>query len=275
MLRSMKDMEHYEIGASDGRIGHVKDLYFDDHQWVVRYLVVDASTWLSSHKVLISPIAIREAAWRAGMLTVSITREQVRNAPDIDTEKPVSRQHEVQYAGYYGYPYYWGGMGLWGSGNYPGLMATDWGFGDEELQGAETREGRISTRGLTDLRGDPHLRSCRAVTGYHVHATDGDVGHVLEVLFDDETWAVRYLVVETGNWWVGHRVLIAPQWVKNVEWIDGSVFVDLTRAAVKGSPPFLSTAELNREQEQGLYEHYDRAGYWLGVTSRESASSVD
>ncbi|WP_213959912.1 MULTISPECIES: hypothetical protein [unclassified Variovorax] len=107
----------------------------------MRYLVVDASSWLSSHKVLISPISIHGTDWRAGLLNVSITREQVKNAPDIDSEKPVSHQYEVHYAAYYGYPNYWGGLGIWGGGSYPGMLSTNWGFGDnDESRRAMTRD---------------------------------------------------------------------------------------------------------------------------------------
>ena len=121
MLRSMKNLEDYAIRATDGIIGHVKDFYFDDEAWVIRYLVVDTGTWLSSRKVLISPISIGHPDWTDRVLPVSITKEQVKNSPDIDTQKPVSRQHEIQYLGYYGYPYYWGGAGLWGEGIDPSM----------------------------------------------------------------------------------------------------------------------------------------------------------
>ena len=108
----------------------MKDFYFDDLAWVVRYLVVETGSWLSSRKVLISPIAIGHPDWAERVLPVSITKEQVKNSPDIDTDKPVSRQHEMQYLGYYGYPSYWGGAGLWGSGAYPGAMLTGVGYAD-------------------------------------------------------------------------------------------------------------------------------------------------
>ncbi len=122
MLRSMKDLENYTIRATDGTIGHVKDFYFDDEAWVIRYLVVDTGSWLSSRKVLISPIAIGHPDWTEKVLPVSITKEQVKNSPNIDTDKPVSRQHEIRYLGYCGYPFYWGGVGLWGATMYPNMM---------------------------------------------------------------------------------------------------------------------------------------------------------
>ena len=85
MLRTIKELHEYAIGAVDGVIGHVKDLYLDDKDWVVRYLVVDTGGWLSDKKVLISPMAIGKPNWAQEVLPVSITKEQVRNSPDVDT----------------------------------------------------------------------------------------------------------------------------------------------------------------------------------------------
>ncbi len=122
MLRSTKDLQGYAIHATDGTIGHLKDFYFDDEMWIVRYLVVDTGKCLEGRKVLISPIAIGQPNWEENVLPVTLTKEQVKNSPDIDTDKPVSRQHEIHYFGYYGYPFYWGGTGLWGTEIYPNMM---------------------------------------------------------------------------------------------------------------------------------------------------------
>lgn len=111
---------------------------------------------------------------------------------------------------------------------------------------------------------DPHLRSCQAVVGYTIQASDGEIGHVADLLVDEDSWAVRYMVVETGHWWSGHKVLVAPQWISGVHWADSSVTVDLTQASVKDAPVFESAAELNREKESGLYAHHGRGGYWAG-----------
>ena len=140
MLRSIKDIEGYAIGAADGVIGHVKDLYFDDEAWTVRYFVVDAGGWLSNRKVLVSPLAVGKPGTTEKVLPVSLTREQVKNSPDIDTDKPVSRQHEIEYLGYYGYPLYWGGGEFWGEGIYPGSMLP--GRGYDRAQSSATRAER-------------------------------------------------------------------------------------------------------------------------------------
>src|SRR5664279_4592393 len=192
MFRSIKDLEGYVVGATDGPIGHVKDFYFDDQAWVVRYLVVDAGVWLSSRKVLVSPIAIGRPDWTERLLHVSITKEQVKNSPDIDTERPVSRQHEIQYSAYYGYPYYWGGAGFWGGGMYPNLMMPGYGgYGSPHGIRSEAQNAYARAEAARNEREDSQLRSCRAVMKYHVHASDGDLGHVEGMLVDDETWAIR------------------------------------------------------------------------------------
>lgn len=263
MLRSMNDLEDCAIRATDGSIGEVQDLYFDDKAWVIRYLVVDTGTWLSSRKVLISPIAIGHPNWTEKVLPVSITKEQVKNSPDIDTEKPVSRQHETTYLGYYGYPYYWGGAGLWGGGMYPGMLMTGYaGVGAPPVVRPEVEEANARAEAARHRDDDPHLRSGNAVKGYHIRASDGDIGHVEGVLVDEKTWAIRYMIVDTSNWWLGHQVLIAPQWIQDVSWPDARVSVNLTRQAVKDAPAYDPAVTLDRKQESGIYKHYGRPGYW-------------
>jgi sporulation protein YlmC with PRC-barrel domain len=263
MLRSVNDLRGYAIRATDGVIGKVEDLYFDDDDWAIRYLIVDTGTWLRDRKVLISPIAIGHPDWMGQLLPVSLTKAQVERSPDIDTRKPVSRQHETAYFGYYGYPYYWGGAGLWGMGAYPGSLTTE-GRIEAEMKARRTPPPQTSD--------DCHLRSCRAVVGHHIHATDGDIGHVEDLLVDDHTWAIRYLIVNTSNWWGGHHVLVAPQWIEDVSWSDANVSVGLTRQAVKNAPRDDPAAQLDRQQEQGIYEHYGRPGYWTTKAIRDGAA---
>lgn len=263
MLHSAKELEGFAVGATDGDIGHVKDFYLDDHAWVIRYLVVDTGGWLSSRKVLVSPIAVGAPNRERRLLPASISREQVRKSPDIDTDKPVSRQHEMTYSDYYNYPYYWGGAGYWGGGMYPNLIAP--GYGGLGVSNPISGEGQREMSRRESARHeqeDPHLRSCNAVVGYHIHASDGDIGHVAGMLIDEQTWAVRYLIVDTSNWWLGHQVLVAPQWIESVNWSDETVTVSVTRQAVKDAPVYDPQAQLSREDEDRLHEHHGRTGYW-------------
>jgi len=271
MLRNLNDLENYKISATDGEIGQVKDFYFQDDAWVVRYFVVDTGTWLTSRKVLVSPISVRHPDWLAHTLPVSITRQQVRNSPDIDTDKPVSRQNEQDYLGYYGYPYYWDGAGIWGSGLDPSAMAPGFaGYGVGRVERERELEAYLRDERARHRNDDPHLRSCKAVTGYHIHATDGDIGHVSGFLVDDTTWAIRYLVIDTSNWWVGHKVLVAPAWIQGVHWSDQTVSVDLSRASIQAAPPYDAAGDWGRDQELRLYRHHGRSGYWAGCSLREA-----
>lgn len=261
MLRNLKDLADYTISATDGAIGHVKDFYFEDDIWVVRYLVVDTGTWLSSRKVLITPIAVHHSDWEARTLGVSITKEQVRDSPDFDSDKPVSRQNEAQYLSYYGYPTYWGSGGLWGAGLYPYAMVPGFpGYGIDQVEREQELEAYLRDERARHRNDNPNLRSCNAVTGYNIHATDGDIGHVSGFLVDDQTWAIRYLVIDTSNWWGGHKVLIAPPWIKGVEWSDQTVTVELSRESLKNAPPYDPAADWSHEQEVALGRHYGRGG---------------
>lgn len=263
MLRNMKELKDYNVGAIDGDIGQIQDFYFDDATWVVRYLIVDTGSWLSSRKVLISPILLDQGNIPEKTLQFNITKEQVKGSPDIDTDKPVSRQHEETYLSYYGYPLYWGGMGLWGDGISPAMVMRGFpGFVSSSEGDAERHRVMTEARAAEHRDDDPHLRSCKAVVGYQVHANDGEIGHVEGMLIDDETWSLRYLIVNTSNWWLGHSVLVAPQWIKHMSWADGTVTVDLSQGAIKKAPPYESLKTLLRQQEIDTYQHHGRSGYW-------------
>ena len=267
MLRHSDDLRKLAISATDGVIGDVKDLYFDDETWVIRYLVVETGSWLSSRKVLVTPIAAGPPDWDARELPVSLTRAQVKDSPDIDTDMPVTRQHEAAYLDYYSFPYYWMGADLWMGGDRPDMLlpgragdsACPAGVDDavRARVGADTRAGDQ----------DPHLRSCAAVEGYGIGAIDGDIGHVQGLLVDEDSWAIRYLVVGTGNVWLGHDVLVAPQWIRQVSWTERTVQVDLTREALKQAPAYDPDVPLSRALEIAVYEHYGRPGYWQGAGS--------
>ena len=262
MLRHLKDLQGYALRATDGDIGIVKDFYFDDERWVVRYLVVETGTWLASRKVLVSPVSLGTPNHEQRVLPVSITREQVKNSPDIDTEKPVSRQHEKDYLGYYGYPAYWDSVGTWGAGSLPGLLAPEIGVTPSGIGVLEAERAVAAERATRHRDEDPHLRSCKTVTGYHIKAQDGEIGHVQGWIVDEESWAIRYLVVDTSNWWMGHKVLIAPQWIQEVSWADKLVVANMTRNAIQNAPAWDAALPPDRAQEADIYKHYDRTGYW-------------
>ncbi|WEN16509.1 PRC-barrel domain-containing protein [Rhodanobacter sp. AS-Z3] len=258
MLRSSKDLEHYAIHATDGLIGHVRDFYFDDKAWVVRFLVVDTGSWLHGREVLISPISLGHCDYVKQLLPVSLTKAQVKGSPDIDTHQPISRQHEMGYLSYYGYPYYWGGHGLWGAGSFPSLMLTS--VDDPDGRGVLPHASPMHEAGSAP-GDDPHLRSINAMNNYCIEATDGEIGHVRGFLVEEGTWAIRYLVVETSHWWLGHQVLIVPEWIRAVSWLDRSVNVVVTRHQISTAPAYDAALLLERKDEEALFKHYGSPGY--------------
>ena len=255
MLRSMKALDGCTIGATDGDIGTVTDCYFDDLSYTVRYVVVDTGGWLAAQKVLLSPIAFRVMDWKHKRLTAALTKAQVEKSPYLDTERPVSRQHETAYSGYYGYDPYWAGPYLWGASPYPYL-----GSGPALTAADLARERRWTWEAAK--RDNPHLRSSLAVTGYHIQATDGDIGHVEDYLVDDASWAIRYMIVDTTNWWPGKKVLVAPAWIGRVDWDQSKVHVTVTRAQIQTSPEYNPARAVERAYETQLHDHYGQPRYW-------------
>ncbi|ACK46144.1 conserved hypothetical protein [Shewanella baltica OS223] len=258
MLHTLDDLKNLAIHASDGDIGQTKDFYFDDKHWVIRYLVVETGSWLFSKKILLSPISIKELDQEDKTLSVSISREQVKNSPDIDTEKPVSRQYEVDYMGYYGYPDYWGSTGIWGSEPSPNMMASGYYSVAPTPDNLDNPDKFADVDAALSRDNDHHLRSSHAVTGYHLDAIDCELGHLQGMLIDIDTWAIRYLIINTSNWWSGHLVLIAPKWIKEVSWPTSKIYVDMTQQQVKDAPTFDPSEPFNLEHEQSLQSHYGR-----------------
>jgi hypothetical protein len=258
-----KHLRDFTIHATDGELGTVNDLYFDDVTWAIRYLIVDTGTWLSGRRVLISPMSVVHTDWQAKRLDVALTAKRVEHSPDIDTHKPVSRQHEAEYLGYYGYPYYWGGPYLWGPAFYPAGLAGTVNDPPEEIAERVRKESA-----------DSHLRSTEAVTGYRISAADGEIGHVDGFVVDDEAWAIRYVEVATRNWWPGKKVLVSPAWMERVSWIDSTVYTGLSREAIKDGPEYIESRPITREYENRLYLHYGRPPYWLYKDEHQPAHSL-
>jgi hypothetical protein len=223
----MKDLRGDDIVARDGRIGSVDDAYFDDERWALRYLVVDTGSWLPGRLVLISPASV--SGVRSNQVRVDLTRRQVEKAPGAETEQPVSRLYEEAHASYYGYPYYWAGPYLWGAGAMP--------LSQPLVDARSTPEGRERMEQAEQEARESRLRSSSEIIGYRIEAADGELGHVEDFLFDDESWAIHDLIVDTRKWLPGGKVLVAPGEVEDIDWAGKRVKVRLTRERLRQSPP--------------------------------------
>jgi len=243
MLRSIKEIKGYKISATDGNIGRVHDFFFDDEIWAVRYFVVDLGTWIPGRKVLIIPSVFGEAEWKTLSIPVKLTKDQIRQSPDMSTDIPVSRQEEIKLHEHYTWVPYW-------TAPPPGVAPPV-----ELLQDEKADEKELQ-------HSDPHLRSVHEVSGYHIQASDGGIGHVEEFIVDDTDWFIRYLVIDTRNWLPGRKVLVSPGWIDSISWRESKVFVNLPKEMIKKSPEYDPSAPVNREYEERLYDFYGRPKYW-------------
>lgn len=254
MLIKATTLSGYKLESLDGEIASVVEFYFDDRYWTIRYLAADTGDWFAGKQVLISPHALASVNTEKETITVNLTKKQIQKSPSWDSDKPVSRQFEQDYYSYYGWPMYWSGRSMWG-----------------DTPHIERDPGRLKQHAKANKAWDPHLLSTSDVIDHHIQATDGEIGHVADYLLDDETWAIRYLVIDTQNWWPGNMVLVAPQWIDKVSWSESKVYVSLSRKTVELSPEYTSESMLTRDYEESLHLHYNRKGYWQGLPAVESS----
>lgn len=246
MLRLLEPLLGYEIEATDGEIGRVHDILFDDRSWKVRYLVVDTGKWLSGRRVLISTEVVKTPNWSSERVPVELTKKQIEESPDVDTKVP-----NVAYPleGLVGLHAYYGWAPWWGAEWVPSpIPPAGPGLGETSDQAAK--------------RGDPHLRGVREVVDYRIAAKDGDIGHVEDFIAELDDWVIRYLVIDTRNWIPGRKVLSAPNWVEDISWADRHVRMGMTKKQIEDSPKFDPSKPINREYELRLYDYYGRPVYW-------------
>jgi len=251
MKRTIKNLMGFTMGALDGEIGKVTDFYFDDVTWTIRYLVVETGNWLLNRKVLISPEALLQCDWENKTLPVKLTKEQIENSPDIDTNQPVSRQHEMELYAYYPWTTYWGGGGWAGGMGTSGMMMP--------MSSVPMDEAVKDSIKTSDAEaGDPHLRSAENVDGYKINALDDIIGDVEDFIVDDINWKINYLIVDTGNWFPGKKVIISPNWVKNIKWETSEVTVNASVEQIKNSPEYDASKYLSTDYETNLQNYYGR-----------------
>ena len=249
-------LKGFAIEARDGKIGTVSDFLFDDRSWKIRWMVVDTGGWLTGRKILVHPSAIGQLDYDGGTIAVRLTQQQVKDSPDVLSDESVSQQMEAQLHGYYGWDPMWGGdnyFGGYSSGMGGAFDPAPYRVGSAQL------EAERGGSGLDD--GDPHLRSVTAVVGYHIQATDGPIGHVENLLVDDATWGIRYLVIDTKNWWLGKHVLISPYAVTGISWSERDVMLNVTRDKIKASPTWEPTGAIDQAYQQQLHGYYGWLGY--------------
>lgn len=244
MLISIDKISDYKFHGSDGEVGDIKEFFFDDEFWTIRYLVVSTGTWLHKRNVLISPYFISDINHGLEEIHVNLTRDQIRNSPEVDSDKPVSMQYEEEYYKYYGAPIYWIGPYAWGASPVITRIQPD---------RKPEKEGEPSWK--------PNLRSSKDVSGHKIQATNESIGDVDDFIIDDENWAIRYFVVNTGTWLSDRKVLISPQWIDHISWDEKKVFVTVPSDSIRNAPEY-DEVTIDRDYETRLYDYYGLEGYW-------------
>ena len=226
-LRRVKDLREYTIDAEETDIGRVRGVYFGDVSWTIRYIVVATGTILGGREVLLSTAALKKRAWSPLHIRVNLTWKQVENAPGVDLRQPISRQGEIEQHNHYGWPHYW-----------------------------EAKSTRDS---------ETHLHSSEEVFGFKVSARDGEIGRVDDFFFDDASWKIRWVIINTDGWWSDKRVLISPRWIRKLDWQEHAIDVDLSREQIKISPEWDPEKPVSRKYELELHKHYQLPPYWVSL----------
>jgi hypothetical protein len=253
-------LKGFTIEATDGRIGSVSDFLFDEKTWKIRWMVVDTGHWLTGRKVLVHPSAMGRPDYGLGQIAVRLSKEKVKQSPGLLSDAPVSRQMQNDLYGYYGWDPFWGGGSYFGGG-YPYGMGAAF-----EPSPYRSEPGLIEAESsrLSRADGDPHLRSVTEVVGYHIQATDGPIGHIENFLVDDADWGIRYLIIDTKNWWPGQHVLMSPYAVRSISWSGRDVTLDVSLEQVKGAPVWDPAGMVEQDYESRLHGYYGWPGYsWV------------
>lgn len=252
MLCNLKKLIGRSAEASDGEIGECIDFLFDDEKWVIRYAVVNTGNWMRRNEVILSAFSLAspKKALNSGNLGLKLTKQQVEDSPQADETAPVSRQFELELARYYSHPIYWAGEGTWGTEPYP--MFT---------QPVPPEEYDRHAERLREIEQSP-LRSMKEVCGYHIQATDESVGHVEDLIVEDDSWVVRYVIVDTRNWLPGRKLIISPSWIESFDWHERNARVRFDSKTIRSSPEFDADRALDRDYEELLHDYYAQPRYW-------------
>lgn len=220
METQYSQLSHYAIHATDGDIGGCQDILIDDEQWIVRYVVADTNTWLPlSRKVVISPVSIDNIDTEAQTISVTLTKEALKNSPSLEHHQPISRKYESLLYKYFGYGYYWTGPGAWGEYAHPLELVDNYALEHAKLDETST-----------------HLRSCDELTGYTVTLSDGQEGHVDDFIIQLPMWSLSHLVINLNDWLPGgKRVKIDCRHITGVDWVAHTVELDISKKELEGA----------------------------------------
>jgi hypothetical protein len=254
MLRALLELRRYQLRAIDKDLGTVEDFYFDDRLWKVRYAVVDTGHWLPGRQVLVGQEALERPNEEDKVIPVGLTSAEVEDSPGIESDLPFSLQKERELRLFFKWREYWNDDVFIQPAEFSPMGAPGGAAVDPPLQ----ERVNVSAR----LEGNPYLRSANEVQDYAIRAKNGDIGHVHDFVMTEDSWEIRYLIVDTQNWLPGKKVLISPKWVQYIDWRQHLLEVEMTREIIEESPEYIPHTPISREYETSLYEYYGKTQDW-------------
>lgn len=236
----LSQLKTYFVEAIDGETGRVDDLYFHRGEWHIRYLLLRVAFEPEYRRVLLSTYSVQEVLTDRHVITLNLTRQQIRNSPETNVSQPISRPHEIELNQYYGWP-------------------ADWLAAEQDV----TPTGELSGRAERQQAGDIEeytgaaLQGCDEVTGvFRIQANDGEIGKITDFIVDDESWLLRYVIAEYADSRTGY-VILATDMVERIDWVDGHFYVDAFVKTIREIPDYDPAVPFQKQQER-LRAYYTR-----------------
>lgn len=244
MKQSLNEIIGYTIEAKDGEKGKVKDILFDEERWVVRYLDVDLANFPEDNRVLIPKMFLKKPLWSIEHFPVELTIKDIYNCPSLSKKLPISRKYEEKLNRYYKSDDYWSKVFIPFVGA-PGVTYP-------------IRPTRIPTKVIDEKKVASKLRSFKEFNGYHIHAIDGKLGHIDDVIIEDDYWQIIYVSIDTSNWlpW-SKRVLVGVEWMEEISYANKEIKINLDIETIKSAPEFHPSEDIDKEFEAKLNMHYN------------------
>lgn len=229
----------FSVITTDGTKGKIKDFLFDEDTWIVRYMEADFGSFFKDKRILIPGVKFMEPGWNKQLFPVQLTKEEIGNSPSPEADQPVSKRFEQQLGKYYNYMWPWSYSVAPGAiGSYP------------------VRPFTIPEKTVTEEQVDTNLRSLKEVTGYDIHAFDGNIGHLEDLITEEADWQIVYVIADTGGLFSSRKVILSVGWLKKISYSRKEVFMDLYKETVENAPEYDSEYPFAADYEKALYEYY-------------------
>ena len=223
MLVKASVVRQCQATRGDTSIGDVVDMYFDEAGWRSCYLVIETGSLFSGKRSLVPLSYLERADWIARRLALRITEAGLQSVGCNDLDKNVASQLEKHGAGYVAWP---------PPAHKPEGSTAQVPLGDPNDPG-------------TDDVGKPLLRSAKEVVGYAIEATDGPCGHIDDLLIDDATWRIEFLLVNPRNFLPGTPRAVPAPWVEACDWLSHSMRMNVDRDRIRECPTYETSSTVD------------------------------